>query len=359
MARILYGVHGTGHGHAIRALTIARAFPEHQFLFLSDGTGAALLAREYPVVRCPNPETPVRRHRVVATATLISILKILSQSRHLLRQVLDLIRRFQPQVTLSDYEFFLPRAARRAGLPCLSLDNQHIIVGCAHPVPVRQLPSYAITDLAVRCLFSAASDYLVTSFFRPPTKPGAKVRLLPPLLRDRVLKHRSREEEHVVAYQGYPTFKNFIPFLAAIGRPVHLYGFGGPRREGNLRFCENSEAGFLADLASCRYVICGGGHCLISEALFYGKPVLSFPVRHAFEQFLNAFYLARLGYGQYCTSLAPRPGLISAFEARLEDFRRRLSQGRFHGNPEILALVARFIAEGHLPSSGQTLEAGL
>jgi UDP:flavonoid glycosyltransferase YjiC (YdhE family) len=64
MARILYGVHGTGHGHAIRALTIARHFAQHEFLFISHGTGAAILGAEFPVEDCPNPETPIKAHRV-------------------------------------------------------------------------------------------------------------------------------------------------------------------------------------------------------------------------------------------------------------------------------------------------------
>ena len=55
MARILYGVHGIGHGHAMRALTLARHFPEHEFLFLSHDTGAAILGQEFPVEHCPNP----------------------------------------------------------------------------------------------------------------------------------------------------------------------------------------------------------------------------------------------------------------------------------------------------------------
>ena len=63
-------------------------------------------------------------------------------------------------------------------------------------------------------------------------------------------------------------------------------------------------------------MVCGGSHTLTSEALFYGKPVISFPIKNAFEQFLNAFYLDRLGYGRYFTGFHPRPEIIPAFEAR-------------------------------------------
>ncbi len=343
MAKILYGVHGTGHGHAVRALTIARHFREHEFLFVSHGTGAALLRREFPVVDCLNPETIIRGHRVALAATLFSSLKIHWQYAPLHRQVLEFLDRFQPDVTLSDYEYFVPRASRRAGIPCLSLDHQHIITCCAHPIPWRDYPSYLTTRWAVASMFSAASDFMAISFFRPAPRPGARVKIVPPLLRESVLARQPEDGGQVVAYQGYTTFKRFLPFLRAIPSRVAVYGFDRDRAEGNLIFKKNSEEGFLDDLASCRYVVCGGSHTLISEALYYGKPVISFPIKNAFEQFLNAFYLDRLGYGSYSTRLRPRPEIIPAFEARLDDFRQNLKAGQFCGNQEIFAQVDHFI----------------
>jgi uncharacterized protein (TIGR00661 family) len=95
-------------------------------------------------------------------------------------------------------------------------------------------------------------------------------------------------------------------------------------------------------------VVCGGSHTLISEALFYGKPVISFPIQNAFEQFLNAFYLERLGYGRYFTGLRPPPEIIPAFEARLDSCRKNIQAGNFCGNQEIFALVDQFIREKKL-----------
>jgi hypothetical protein len=83
----------------------------------------------------------------------------------------------------------------------------------------------------------------------------------------------------------------------------------------------------------------------VSEALYYGKPVLCFPLRNAFEQFLNALFVARLGYGQYITGFNPRPDTIPAFEARLGDYRGAIRQAEFCGNPAIFEFVDRFIRQ--------------
>jgi uncharacterized protein (TIGR00661 family) len=348
MAKIIYGVNGTGHGHSIRALTMARHFTQHQFLFITWGDGLPLLAPHYPVMECPNPESPVRDHRVDLTGAVKSGLWALAHHRSLKRSVLEAIERFQPDIAISDYEFFLPRVSRQIGLPCLSFNHQTVVTCCSHPVPWSQLTSYFAICCSIKFLHSQASEFLAISFYRPSLRPGSRVKLLPPLLRDSVFRHQPRAGDHIVAFQGYTTFERFMPFLSAIPRPVMVYGFHSDHTEGNLRFKKFSEPGLLEDLASCAYVICGGGHTLISEALHYGKPVLSFPIKNNFEQFLNAYYVERLGYGRYCTSFTPRPELITAFESDLEKFRGNIRGENFNGNPEIFALIDRFIRRQRL-----------
>jgi uncharacterized protein (TIGR00661 family) len=348
MAKILYGVHGTANGHAIRALTIARHYPEHEFLFVSHAEGAALLEQEFPVANHPNPDTRFRAQRVDTVATVLSNLHFFRRQKPQIRSVLKLIDTFKPDVAISDYEYLVPRASRHAGLPCLSLDHQHVITLCSHRIPNSQIVSSLLTGSAVRFLFSEASHFMVISFFRAPLKQRG-ARLVPPLLRESVLKTEVRDGEHILAYQSTSTFKHFFPFLERLGRPVKVYGFNCDRTEGNLHFKKYSEHGFLEDLASCSYVVCGAGHTLISEALHYGKPVMSCPIANAFEQFLNALYIERLGYGIRTRDLDSTLSKIATFETGLDQFRVNIKRGNFNGNAEVYALLDHFIREKKLP----------
>jgi uncharacterized protein (TIGR00661 family) len=352
MAKILYGVHGTGHGHAIRALTVARHYPGHELRFVTHGDAAELLRREFPVEECPNPETPVRFHRVATATAIRRNLSVWRRKAQLLRLVEEIVDRFEPDVAITDYEFFVPMVCRNRGVPCLSLDHQHIVTTCAHRPPFLQLPSYFVTHWAIRSLFSQASHFLVTSFFRPRRHSSyPTTRIVPPLLRETVFDNEPSDGEHVLAYQGYSTFKRFFPFLRAIKRPVRVYGFNTVRTDGNLELKKHSEEGFLKDLASCRYIICGGGHTLLSEALFYGKPVMSFPIENAFEQFLNAFYVEKLGYGRRVAGFNLRPEIVPSFEARLDWFRKNIREANFCGNAEVFRLLDRFVQQKSLDSS--------
>ena len=223
MARIFYGVHGTGHGHAVRALTVARHYPQHQFLFVSHSHGAELLKSEYPVVECYNPETPVVAHRVQKSGTVRSTLRTWGRQFRLSRSLLREMERFQPDVAITDYEYFVPRVARTVGLPCLSLDNQHAITKGRIEVPNAQVPSWMATALAVRHLFSCSTQYLISCFFEVPLrKADPWIRWTPALLRDKVVSLSPRTGDHVVVYQGYSTFAGFTDSLDRLERPVHV-----------------------------------------------------------------------------------------------------------------------------------------
>lgn len=345
MARILYGVHGTGRGHAIRALTVAQHYSRHDFLFVCHGEAARLLSRDFRVHECPNPVTPVGSHRVDAAAAMLRTATTLSRSGRWSRELRRAIEAFGPDCAITDYEFFVPRVSRSLGLPCLSLDNQHVMTLGRIDCPVRQAPSWLATALSVQLLFSSADQYLISNFFEvAPRNASQSIRQVPPLLRGDVVARQARKGDHVVAYQGYPTFTAFTGHLSKLDRPVHVYGLGDGRGEGRLSFRAFDAQAFLDDLASCAYVVCGGGHTLISEALYLGKPVLSIPVRGAFEQFLNAHYLERLGYGMRSDLATFSPQVLREFEARLDTCRSRIAGATFCGNDMAFAAIDDFIA---------------
>jgi uncharacterized protein (TIGR00661 family) len=114
--------------------------------------------------------------------------------------------------------------------------------------------------------------------------------------------------------------------------------------EGNLRYRPFSEAGFIADLASARAVVAGGGFTLMGEAVFLHKPMLAVPVGGQFEQVLNARYLEKLGYGRFARSLT-EPGVLRDFVSALPFHEQQVSQYQQDGNRLLLAFLDAKLAE--------------
>jgi len=113
-----------------------------------------------------------------------------------------------------------------------------------------------------------------------------------------------------------------------------------------------SEEGFLRLLEGCSYVIQGGGHTLMGEALHLGKPILTLPLKAMVEQRFNALYIERLNYGMQADMHTLEPELLQRFEANLPAYKAAIAAGCFCGNETVFGLVDHFIRNGSLPVHG-------
>ncbi len=343
MGKILYGVMGDSFGHVSRALAVTKELSRHEVLFVGGGRVLELRSMGYHVEQVPVFGTYYSNNRVAFTDTCLNGLKILTGQARIIRRVSDLIRDFAPDLVLTDYEYFLPLAARQVGIPCISLDHQHFLTKCACTIPHGEMVSRLMLLTAVTWFFSNADRYLVNSFFMLPPLNPEETEVFPPVLRREVNHFVPTDGDHVLVYQTSTTFGRLFPVLQETSNRYVIYGFGARPASGLLEYKETSSESFLEDLASSRYVIVNGGHNAISEALYYGKPVLSFPIGLAYEQFYNAYMLRALGYGDYSTNQRPDISILGRFEARLDLFRREIAEGHFYGNEKLARRLEEMI----------------
>ncbi|MEW6265746.1 MAG: glycosyltransferase family protein [Thermodesulfobacteriota bacterium] len=345
MARIVFGIMGDAHGHLSQALYLARELPEHEFLFLGGGTVLELKSHGYNVEELPMPATLYHRNRVDVAKTMINTAKVLSAGRRVIQRLMEIYRSFDPALVLTAYEFFSPLAARRLDLPSLSVDNHHTLTHCRYPRPRHQRLNRLMTLTPMRWMFSWTDRDLISSFYQFPPRNPARTEVFPPLQPRGIRELTPSEGDHVLVYQTSATFHRLLEALEARPDRFVVYGLGARPPLKNCVFKGFSREGFLADLASCRYFITNGGHNAVAEALFLGKPVLSFPIHLAYEQFFNAWMVSRLGYGEYSLETHPGPELLVYFEKRLDDYRTRIKTGNFWGN-EVIAARVREIIDG-------------
>ncbi len=363
MAKILYGVMGNTYGHVMRTQAIvSRLAPEHEFYFVGGGrVPEALAGGGHPVLEVPVLRTVHRKGKVSVSATIGQIARRVVESPRVVRDIRALIDRWQPDIALCDREFFLPIACAKAGLRCVAIDHSHVLKACRYPVPPDQRVSWSLAMLNDYLFFDRTRHNLIVSFFHPPLKtrprPGEINELLPPVLRRAVsAQPRGTVGDHVLVYQTSATFRPLLDALRGLKRPVIAYGFGTKEvvRQGNITLKPYSDDGILADLAGCAYAVVNGGHNLICEALHFGKPVLCFPIARLFEQFINAWHIRALGYGDFSTESRPRAATLQRFELGLADCRARIAAaGPFDGTARVAARVEALLkAEGGRRKAG-------
>lgn len=300
--RILYGVTGEGLGHAMRAQVVARGLARrgHRVKIAASGRAADLLAAEHDdVLRIDGLSLTYARGGVARTRTALRTAKeapsALARNGALIRSV---VAPFDPQVCLTDLDSFAHAAGKLLRRPVVSLDHHQVIARCEHgPLMPRAIGAdYRIVRAFVRAKLPGCAHYVVTSFFQPPVhaKHRQSTTMVGPILPDEVLARRAWRGDHVVVYQTSTTHRQLLRTLRRVrGARFVVYGYGMEEERDNVSLRAFHPSSFVDDLASARAVICGGGHTALSEALYFGKPVMSVPLRGQGEQLLNAAYLER------------------------------------------------------------------
>jgi uncharacterized protein (TIGR00661 family) len=306
--KILYGVVGEGMGHATRSAVILEHLVArgHEVKIVVSGRAAKFLGERYPgqVVEITGLTMTYEDNVVRKLKTAIGNLKGMSGVPENLRQYVKMAEELSPDVVISDFESWSYTFARGQKIPVVSVDNMQVIARCKHAADVKgELTDYLLAKGIVKAKLPRANAYLITTFFFPPVKKD-RTTLHPPILRPVVLEARQkvRTGEHVLVYQSGTSHGGLVDVLRQVDAPFRVYGLRreleAPVTEGNVTFCPFSETGFIEDLATARAVVAGGGFSLMGEAVVLGKPMLSVPLVGQFEQYLNAAYLEKLGYGE-------------------------------------------------------------
>ncbi len=353
MATIFYTMSGYGKGHAGRARSVLQTLTEHRFIVLCAGDSFDYLAplyRDDPRVQVlrfePHLRFVLNNGKVNRLATAGSAMGYLLRFRPTIRSMCRLIETHHPDVALTDVDPVLPRAARRCGVPFITLDSHGMFTCCEMrglPLPMR---GHAfLVRLYVRfCHARGAARHLVSTFADLPIKPAYadKAGMVGAVLRPELMDRTVTDDRFLVAYVrsdvGTPAL---LETLDSCGLPVHVYAMGERPDAGRLRFLPIGE-GFMRDLRACTAIVTMAGNQLIAEAFYLGKPVLAFPMPGQIEQMLNGYYIRASGGGECVERDDLTPSVLADFLSKRERYAAAIARMPLFdrpGNERIAAAI--------------------
>ncbi len=246
------------------------------------------------------------------------------------REVKKLLADFDrdnPDLLVCDFEPLLPRAARRCGVPVLSLDHQHFMVAYdLSSLPVRLQRWAWAMSWSIRAFGIGQERSVISAFYYPRLKPAWRDAVqVGPLLRPAVRQRQSAVGAHVLTYLRKATPPAVIDMLGDLGMPVRIYGKGERDPVGGATFHAISEQGFLDDLATCDCVIAAAGNQLLGEALYFGKPVFALAEWNHHEQCINANFLKQIGAGDFAILEQVTADDFREFLDQRETYRQQLA----------------------------------
>ncbi len=345
--RILYGVVGEGMGHAVRSRVVLEHLvgQGHDVEIMTSGRAKDFLAKHFEGVnRIHGLHFVTEDNRVRLGRTLFS--NVLAGTTGLPRNIaayFELIGEFAPEVVISDFESWTYFYAKAHRLPIFSVDNMQIINRCRHPAEILagEHASFELARAFVKSKLPFCDHYFITTFFRPEIRKD-KTSLHPPILRPEILSAPTSRGDHLLVYQTAEAHDTLAKTLQQLDVECRVYGM---RRgieteevDGNLRHQPFSEARFIADLASARAVIAGGGFTVMGEAVYLRKPMLSVPLANQFEQVLNARYLQYIGYGRW-TEAIEDAAVVRDFLDAVPACEEKLAGYSQDGNRDLLGAV--------------------
>src|SRR5688572_27129087 len=170
MARIAYSCCGEGRGHSSRTLTVVEELRSrgHDVKVFASHIAYQVLAPKLPsVTEIPGMVLAYKNNQIHLGSTLVRNAETWRRKSQTVSRIRDELAVFKPDLAVTDFEPFLPLAAKSRGVPFVSLDHQHVIPGLGLRPPARFLPQFAATLAIVHLTHRGELANLVTSFFQP------------------------------------------------------------------------------------------------------------------------------------------------------------------------------------------------
>jgi uncharacterized protein (TIGR00661 family) len=291
--RVLYGVQGTGNGHITRARALstelAKANIEVDYIF-SGRPGDEYFNMEpfgpYKTFRGLTFATGNGQLNFVKTALTNNVLNLRREIKSLDVQDYDLV--------ITDFEPVSAWAARLHGKFSLGIGHQYAF---NYAIPVEGANWIAKTIMKY---FAPASVSLGVHWhhFDSP--------ILPPII-EPPLENAWMQRGRILVYLPFENIKHICAWLA-VEKDYDFYIYHhlpAPQDNAHLHLRPLSRAQFQTDLASCEGVITNSGFELASEAIQYGKKILTKPLHGQMEQISNAAALKILKRADVVSTLNP------------------------------------------------------
>ncbi len=322
--KILYAAAGEGMGHAIRSETIINQFSKNtDILFVGGGKAYQHLRNKVKAHKINCLNIVYEKNKVAGFKTFLKSISTIPKLIKEIFKVRKIIKKYKPNVIISDFEPVSIYAGILTGTKVITLDNQHIISNTKIKYPTKYWLSAFTSKTVIKMIAPWSNANIITTFFHPKIKKKNTF-FIGPVVRNKIKRIKPKEKDYFLVYQTSDSNTKLLKKLQKTNKKFIVYGFHKNKQFKNVILKKNNETEFFDDLKNCKGVIINGGFTLMSEALYLKKPIMSIPVREQFEQILNAVYLQKKGYGVFVENFSEKAFL--GFENNISDFKQNLKK---------------------------------
>jgi uncharacterized protein (TIGR00661 family) len=333
--RVVFFIQGEGRGHMTQALSLKGILEDagHRVVAAFMGEKANRPIPEFflrrfqaPVHTYPAPVFVLdsREKGVRPWSSFVHSVRQLPRFRAQLPKIHRLFSAHGPDLLVNFYDLMggLYTVLFRPDLPRVAAGHQFLFFHPDFPTPPRERFQVSMIRQYTRITAPHSDLRLALSFTPMRDLPGHRLRVVPPLLRERVLDAEPSRGPHILAYVLNPGYGEELERWQEGHPGVQLHCFRDrphapaaySPREG-LTYHGLSDDTFLRLLTSCRAFASTAGFESVCEAAYLGKPIFLVPTENHVEQECNALDAERAGLATWGRSFD-----LTLFLQGLEDW---------------------------------------
>lgn len=302
MVKILYGVCGEGMGHAIRSKILIDSLKnDHDIFIVAGNKSYSYLSKNFDnVEKIVSMSFIYKENKLRPILTMINtIYKMITKVPISLLKVNKIIKKFNPDIIITDADPISHYCAKINKLKTVSIDNVHAMIYRKHNVKFGEFITRFLLFVSIKVGMFNADKYIIYDFSNK-SSTDKKVIFLNPLIQENIEKQKSYYGNHILIYQtSIKSTKYLRKMLKNINEKFIIYGYNKNKVYNNLIFKKFNDDEFYQDLSNAKAVVTNGGFTLISESLYLKKPIFCLPIKHQFEQILNGKFVEKMGIGEY------------------------------------------------------------
>ncbi len=297
--RILYGANSQGQGHLSKAASLIPVLEArgHDVRLITSGPALTSSGYQFRWHRhFAGLPYAVHQGQTDFQKTAWNWFKESPRTFGCLRAVRQIVREYQPDLIISDFEPLTASPLLAPRCEVLAVSRQVALLDRDLEFPAHLAKNARLARAAMR-LFTLGADRFFGYHYAPTT-----YRCLPPVVRPEIVNSQSKRGEHLLVYAHFADSGKLVEWAAKENVPVVAYGFAAASwiEQKWVQFRKPSRQQMEMDLLSARAVITSAGFTTPLEAYLLGLPVTVVPLPNQWEQQVNAWQLEQLGIAHAC-----------------------------------------------------------
>jgi len=333
--KILYSLSSDGLGHTNRSsVVIDHLLKQKMDITICVGkstTAYKFLKERYPQLKIYtlNKFTLIyKNNEVKEMHTFLNLFNPIDNPLKNINIITEIIKKEKPDLIISDFEPFSIQVGKLNGIPMISIDHQSILNRTDIEFDLENTADYLIGKLVTKVLSTDCNKYFIISFYKSKIlKKNTKI--FDPLIKNEVINYKPKNKEYILIYYRFSksNFKKKIPLLEKFkNEKFIIFGANINKKYKNIEF-KKYDPDLYKFLANSKALICNGGHTLITEAIYYKKPIYTVPVKHQFEQISNSYYIDKLGFGEKHNTLNYKD--LNSFLKNIPKYKQKLKRHKY------------------------------